>query len=396
MHAQTIIQDLLDKECPEIHAKRRSAIAAMVEAGGKGGLSLMGMSRGLGSITSLRHRIKRCDRLLGNSKLNQERQRIYGAMTQRLLCAIARPLIIIDWSDLKADRSWQLLRAALIVQGRALTLYEEVHPIDKATSPRVHQAFLRHLHLLLPEHCRPIFVTDAGFRAPWFKLLDRLGWAWIGRIRNRDTVRPLEGGLWCGCKALYAKASSTAKDLGQFHYVRSNPVPCRLVLIRKRPRGRHRSTVHGTIARNRRSLKQAQGQREPWLLAVSPQLDVLNAKQVVTIYSGRMQIEQTFRDVKNPRWGLGLSHSQTNKPERLACLLLIGALVCYALWLIALAVRKSGYRIEFGSKKKAAHALSLISLARWWVRENHPTILLRRQINNALLTLRTMVMVFSI
>lgn len=393
MHAQRIIQDLLDTECPAIHAKRRTCIAVMVEAGSKGGLSLMGMSRLLNSITAIRHRIKRCDRLLGNSKLNRERQRIYGAMTRRLLCAIAQPLIIIDWSDLKADRSWQLLRAALIVQGRALTLYEEVHPIAKATSPHVHKAFLKNLQAILPGHCRPIFVTDAGFRAAWFKLLDSMGFAWIGRIRNRDMVKSLAVNVWFGCKTLYAKASSTPKDLGQFRYVRSNPVGCRLVLIKKRPRGRHRTTVHGKITRSRRSLKQAQGQKEPWLLAVSPQLNELSAKQVVAIYSGRMQIEQTFRDVKNPRWGLGLWHSQTKKPDRLACLLLIGALACYALWLIALAVRESGYRIQFGSKGKAAHTLSLISLARWWVMENHPGILLRRQIKNALHLLRAMVMI---
>jgi len=39
MHAQGIIQDLLDKECPSIHAKRRACVATMVDAGSKGGLS---------------------------------------------------------------------------------------------------------------------------------------------------------------------------------------------------------------------------------------------------------------------------------------------------------------------------------------------------------------------
>ena len=74
-------------------------------------------------------------------------------------------------------------------------------------------------------------------------------------------------------------------------------------------------------------------------MVVSPRLSTLTAKAVVTIYSGRMQIEQTFRDIKNHRWGLGLSHRQTRMPNRLASLLLIGVLACYALWLIALTVR---------------------------------------------------------
>jgi hypothetical protein len=110
----------------------------------------------------------------------------------------------------------------------------------------------------------------------------------------------------------------------------------------------------------------------------------------VAIYAGRMQIEQTFRDVKNARWGLGLSASQTRQPQRLATLLLIGALACYALWLIGLAIRSSGYRIEFGSRKKAATALSVISLARWWLAENQITVLSRRRLRAALVLLRAM------
>jgi hypothetical protein len=391
MHAQRIIQDLLDTECPFIHAKRRACLATIVAAGSKGSLSMMGMSRMLCSATAIRHRIKRCDRLLGNIKLEKDRHLIYGAMTQRVLCGIAQPLIIVDWSDLHADRSQQLLRAALMVQGRALTVYEEVHPLAHATSLRVHRAFLKRLQTILPPDCRPIFITDAGFRSTWFKLLDHMGYAWIGRIRNRDMVRSSLGDqAWQGCKTLYAGAGGAAADLGQFDYVRSNPVACRLVLIKKKPQGRHRTTVHGKVARSRHSLKQAQAQKEPWLLAVSPKLAALDAEEVVAIYGGRMQIEQAFRDVKNPRWGLGLSESQTRKPKRLAMLLLIGALACYALWLIGLMLRSSGYRIEFGNREKAAKALSIISLARWWIAENEKTKFSRRQLNDALALLCAM------
>jgi len=167
-------------------------------------------------------------------------------------------------------------------------------------------------------------------------------------------------------------------------------VACRLVLLKKKARGRHRKTVHGKATQSGHSLKQAKAQKEPWLLAVSPQLAALSAQAIVTIYAGRMQIEQTFRDIKNPRWGLGLSASQTRQPRRLATLLRIGALTCYALWLIGLAVRSSGYRIEFGSRKKAAKALSVISLARWWMAENKTMTLSRRQIRAAKMALRAM------
>lgn len=292
-----------------------------------------------------------------------------------------------------SNRSRQGLRAALIVQGRALTLYEEVHPIARATSPKVHRAFVQQLQGVMPSHCRPIVVTDAGFRSPWFALLDQIGYAWIGRIRNRDMVR--SGTVsqdWQGCKTLYANATSQAKDLGPFQYVRDHPIACRLVLIRKKSRGRHDTALQGVRRAGNQSRKQARANKEPWLLIVSPRL-TMSADAVVAVYSGRMQIEQTFCDIKNPRWGLGLSDSRTRRPERLASLLLIGALACYALWLIALAVRARGYRIEFGSRKKAAQALSLISLARWWIAEQDKITLSRRRLDQALTLLRSTAMV---
>jgi hypothetical protein len=215
-----------------------------------------------------------------------------------------------------------------------------------------------------------VIVTDAGFRSTWFTLVDSMQWSWIGRIRNRDMARPSTGDqAWLGCKELYRKANRHAKDLGDFDYVRKSPIRCRFILVKHRQKGRHRATLAGTKSRSASSLKSASSQTEPWLLAVSPNLAALTAAQVVALYSGRMQIEQTFRDLKNPRWGLGLSHTQTRCPKRLAVLLVLGALAIYALWLIGLAASAAGYRIEYGSKKKAPHTLSIISLARCWLRE---------------------------
>jgi hypothetical protein len=370
MHAQNIIQDLLQTECDSIHAKRRLTLALMVQASCIGTLSLMGLSRRLNATTPLRHRIKRCDRLLGNPHLQLERVSVYRAIAQRLLIGNPRPAIIIDWSDLSADRSQHLLRAALTVKGRAVVLYEEVHPMAKYGHPKVHERFLRRLRTLLPPDCRPILVTDAGFRASWFKLCNRLQFDWAGRIRNRDMIRPAQSTDWLGCKTVYPKARATPQDLGAFEYVRSNPVACRLILYKKPACHRQAKTAFGQRARCRHSLKQAKTQTEPWLLATSPSLAALDAQTVVDIYSGRMQIEQSFRDVKNPRWGLGLSLSQTTRPERLAILLLIGALAMFALWLIGLVAQARGYRVRFGSSCRAGSAVSVISLARWWLDES--------------------------
>lgn len=370
MHAQCIIQDLLDTKCSEIHAKRRCCIAKVAEAARIGGLGVVRMGQGLASNTSIRHRIKCCDRLLSNPHLAHERLAIYRALGYSLLAGHRHIPITVDWSDLLRDGSLCLLRAAVTVKGRAFVLYEEVHEQSDLGSPRVHRRFLETLRSELPEQCHPVLVTDAGFRAAWFKLATELQFSWVGRIRNRDMVCAEGSGQWNGCKTWYAGATATPRCLGHFQYARANATPCRLVLYKKLPRGRHHCTAFHKKTLSTNSRKHRATQIEPWLLAVSPDLEALNAKQVVEIYAGRMQIEQTFRDVKNAQWGMGLSNSQTRKPHRLAVLLLLGALISYALWLIGLAATSAGYQVSYGSRKKAGSTSSILTLARRYLTDH--------------------------
>jgi hypothetical protein len=83
---------------------------------------------------------------------------------------------------------------------------------------------------MLPPDCRPVIITDAGFRTPWFKQVKALGWDWVGRIRNRPQVQLGGEDAWLPCKALYDKATPTPKALGPARLTLSNPIPCQLVL----------------------------------------------------------------------------------------------------------------------------------------------------------------------
>ena len=245
MHAHRIIQNLLDTKCPEIHAKRRGCIAKVAEAGRIGGLGVVKMGRCLDTKTSIRHRIKCCDRLLSNRHLPAERLTIFRALDEAVLAGHRHIAISVDWSNLVPDGSLHLLRAAVTVKGRALVLYEEVHAECDLGSPKVHRRFLETLCSLLPDQCQPILVTDAGFRATWFKLATRMHISWIGRIRNRDMVCAEGSGQWDGCKTWYAGATAKPRCLGRFEYARSNATPCQLVLYKKAPQGRHHRTSFG-------------------------------------------------------------------------------------------------------------------------------------------------------
>ena len=47
--------------------------------------------------------------------------------------------------------------------------------MHRYNSPRIHQEFLERLNAVLPEGCRPIMVTDAGFRGPWIPDVQAFG-----------------------------------------------------------------------------------------------------------------------------------------------------------------------------------------------------------------------------
>ncbi|WP_090694407.1 hypothetical protein [Nitrosomonas sp. Nm34] len=57
-----------------------------------------------------------------------------------------------------------LLRASVVVDGHALTRYEEVYCLEDKEKPKTHHLFLKQLKSMLPEDCRAIVVADAGFR----------------------------------------------------------------------------------------------------------------------------------------------------------------------------------------------------------------------------------------
>jgi hypothetical protein len=163
-------------------------------------------------------------------------------------------------------------------------------------------------------------VTDAGYRAPWCRAVEAMGWCWVTRLRNRAQVKPMEvpnrADQWIPCKALYELATGVPCDLGVFDVVYSNPLHARLIVHAKSPRGRHHRRLDGRRARSKQSLSAARREREPWILACSPELKI-TAVQATQLYGRRMQIEQAFRDLKSHRYGHAFEDSLTRKHERM-------------------------------------------------------------------------------
>ena len=60
---------------------------------------------------------------------------------------------------------------------------------------------------------------------------------------------------------------------------------------------------------------------------------ITNAKITGQDLRQRMQIEETFRDLKSPAYGLGLRNSRTSNPERFDIMLLIALMLQLSFWL---------------------------------------------------------------
>ena len=348
MQATQVLHKIMKKAGAHLHKTRATALEAVVLSALFGRrLTVTDLGRSIQSETSHKHNIKRADRLLSNPHLHHESETIYGALSQHIIGAKMRPIVLIDWSDMDEYKQHFLLRAALAVDGRALTLYEQPHAMETKEKPSTHRQFLNQLKTLLPEGCKPILITDAGFRTPWFKLVEEMGWDWVGRVRNRHDIRWTQGGPWFDAKKCYKKATNRSRLLGTGLLTKRHQHPCQFVIYKNKPQGRKHKNRFGDIARNSHSRKQAAGQNEPWLLATSLTATSTLAKKVVKLYRSRMQIEEGFRDIKSHRFGLSLNYHRTESVKRLQMLLLIATLALMVLWLMGMAVMLLGQHYQY-------------------------------------------------
>jgi hypothetical protein len=375
MYALTLLHKIFGERCSDIHATRLNTCYMSVQAlieGAKATVTSLG--RGLSGTAYDKHKIKRVDRLLSNQFLHRELKSFYAALAHTLLKGLPEPVILIDWSPLCADQSWQLLRAAVPVGGRALTLYEEVHPRALLGNRRIQHQFLSQLAVWVPLSCRPIVVADSGFKTPFYRYVEKtLGWHWVGRIRSRDSICFNHApGQWFSAKSLYAQATTRAQGLGRANWVRSNSLASQLVLIRRPKKKRRDLTYSGTTRRSKQSNSHARREREPWLLVCSLSLQNRTSKQLVSIYRSRMQIEESFRDHKAAHHGLGLSQHRSMRATRRAVLCLLTTLAHFVLWCVGTAGQQTtqARRLRVNSSSKRT-PYSAIFMGRLLIAQTH-------------------------
>jgi hypothetical protein len=355
MRVGPMVRHLLGGCSEFVHSSRLKLFVRMVEAVLRGRrLTPATVGRNIKGPQP-KHGIKCADRFLGNSGLWRERRHLFRALAARLLGGCSRPVILVDWTETMAAKH-EVLVAATPIGGRALPVYLEVHPLKKLGNAAVEEDFLRSLSETLPAGCSPVVVTDAGFKGPFFESVVARGWEFVGRIRGTAKALTANGQV-IAKEEFYERAAVTPRDLGRHGLFVGKPLLCRLVLVRKRRKPGPK--LPPPKCKEERELRQAA--LDPWLLATS--ISCGNAAYIVSLYARRMQIEETFRDAKNHRFGWCLSDARTSTHQRTLMLLLLAIFAMAIATLIGLSAEAAGAHRAYQANTVTYRALSLFVLA---------------------------------
>lgn len=344
----TLLSDLfaLDSNTldPRITKSLFSAASSLIHGSA---LTLTAMGRNVASLSnqSEKHGIKRVDRLLGNKRLHTKRH-LYYQQIARLFITDDKTLIHVDWSTVY-NYDFVMLRAAISIGGRAVTIYEEVHPQEKHGNHQVHQVFIDNLKNILPEGVKPIICTDAGFKIPWFKEIEAQGWFWLARTRGTVKCQLQGDKTWSYVSKCHKLALSIASELKGVVLSKSHQFSCRGVLFRGKNKQRHKVNRKGITTLCANNKKYSKSAKEPWFLVTNLPQGTFKANQLVNLYKRRMSIEESFRDCKNEYYGLGLSRSLSRSVERLQVILLLSMMVQFYLYCIGKAAETAGYHRNF-------------------------------------------------
>lgn len=366
MHVNPFLHNLFKNT---IHKARISLLTTLIEGIIKvKKLNLTALGRALEGDIQERSSIFKVDRFFRNSFFLTEKTQhmIYKNIIYSLISAKKRPKIIVDWSKFP-NVDYYILRASLVAPGRALTLYEEVHPKKKENNTKIHNQFLDTLKTLLPEACIPVIITDAGFKNPWFKKVVKLGWDYVGRVRG--LVKYDDGKGFSPSKELHRAAKEKREEfLGEKKLSKKGTLLTNFYRYKHTLLGRKKYTKNNKVSTNKDSINYGKSYREPWIIVSS----LKNDCRAIRIYKQRMTIEEAFRDMKSSQYGFDLHSNKTvmkkaNDKEycgdkRLKLWLLLTALANLVAFIVGYYAEKEGLQRKFQANTLKTRVLSFVYL----------------------------------
>jgi Transposase DDE domain len=285
-----------------IHAQRVASLSDGVDGvlhAASLGVRAIGHGWAVANGLAPRQAIKQVDRLLSNPKLMRED---VARCWVRFVVAERKALVVnFDWTAFEDSDQSMLVLGTQTEHGRSTPLvWKTVTHSELKDQRHAHEdELLGLLTDVLPTGVRVTVVADRGFSdIKLYRLLQELGVDYIIRFRHVVYVESAAGER-CKAKDWLGAGGRMRVLRGARVTAEGQPVP--MVVC----------------------VQQTQ-MKEPWLLASSR--SDLTGTAIKHLYGKRFTVEETFRDVKNPRLGLGLKQTVMARNDRRDALFLLAVL----------------------------------------------------------------------
>ena len=318
-----------------LHAKRvQSVTNAVVGVVNAVSVSIHAIGAGLAQASGLnaKHAIKQVDRLLSNPAFNV--WELFAHWVPYVLGASREIVVALDWTDFDADGHSTIALYLVTAHGRATPLlWMSVKKAQlKGRRNEYEDTVLLRFHEVLPPGVKVTVLADRGFGDQGlYEFLTDLGFAFIIRFRGVVTVESGDGEARSGHQWVPAN--------GRIKQVKDARVTA------------DRYRIDSVVC------VKARGMKDAWCLAVGG--TTLTGATAVKLYARRFTIEETFRDTKDPRYGLGLSATHVHDVRRRDRLLLICAMAMTLLTLLGAAGESLGMdrMLKANTVKTRTHSL---------------------------------------
>jgi hypothetical protein len=295
------------------------------------GIHAIGQAYAQLAAANPKHSVKQVDRLLRNPAFDI--WKLLKPWATFILGQRKEIVLALDWTDFDDDDHTTLCAYVVTAHGRATPLAwrtvlksdlkDKRNQYETEMIERLHEAFDPKVHITL--------LADRGFGdQEFYKFLDLYGWDFIIRFR-RDILVEYQGQT--------QPAGDWLSPTGRPRMMREARVT-------------HKGTkVPAVIVTRAKRMKQI------WCLATTHK--DRRAGEIVKLYGKRFTIEETFRDQKDMRFGMGLRATHIRKAERRDRLLLLAALAQALLTLLGAAAEEIGLdrQLKANTVKRRTHSL---------------------------------------
>lgn len=320
----------------DFHAQRVFSLATGVVGvmhAAAASIHAIGIGMAIATGRESRHAIKQIDRLLSNRGIDVED--LLVPWIKFVVGSRPSMYVALDWTEFDADGQMTLAAHMITDHGRSTalawrTIYKNALVSERGRHER---ELVRIVRDAVPADTQITVLADRGFGSQdLYADLEEAEVDFIIRFRQNIVVSNGDSG--------------ETKPAAEWV-----PKNGRALLLQNAAVTKKASPIAAVVC------VKAKGMKEAWCLATSRK--DLSAQEIVKLYGRRFTIEESFRDTKDLRFGLGLSATHIGTTQRRDRLLLLIAIAQALLTLLGAAAEAEGLdkKTRAGTSKKRTHSL---------------------------------------